>query len=465
MENQTHAQNQRVPVIQVSGLKKQYKLGQIGGGTLTHDLQSWWARVRGKEDPNTVIGTDARLFGKTFMALNGVDLTVYKGEALGIIGRNGAGKSTLLKILSRITAPTEGEIRLRGRVASMLEVGTGFNNEMTGRENIYMNGAILGMTRAEIDAKLPQIIEFSECGDFIDTPVKRYSSGMFVRLAFALAINVDPEILIVDEALSVGDVFFQSKCYRKFNDLKEAGKTILFVSHDMGSVIKYCERCLLINKGKQVMVGKSSEAVDVYKKILANQYDDETKEEEETEESAEQTEERTEADASGAVSAEKPKKGLWRERLIANAQLVEYGDKAAEIVDFAIIDHKGMITSSVDKNQRFRIKMKIKFHETMEHPIFAFSIKDRKGTEITGTNTALEDYTKDVVEAGKTVTVCFDQIMPLQSGQYLMSFGCTSYHLEELVIHHRLYDACFLEVFSMKDTVGFFDMNSTVTYE
>ena len=162
MENQTNAQNQRVPVIQVSGLKKQYKLGQIGGGTLTHDLQSWWARVRGKEDPNTVIGTDARLFGKTFMALNGVDLTVYKGEALGIIGRNGAGKSTLLKILSRITAPTEGEIRLRGRVASMLEVGTGFNNEMTGRENIYMNGAILGMTKAEIDAKLPQIIEFSE---------------------------------------------------------------------------------------------------------------------------------------------------------------------------------------------------------------------------------------------------------------------------------------------------------------
>ena len=173
MENQTHAQNQRVPVIQVSGLKKQYKLGQIGGGTLTHDLQSWWARVRGKEDPNTVIGTDARLFGKTFMALNGVDLTVYKGEALGIIGRNGAGKSTLLKILSRITAPTEGEIRLRGRVASMLEVGTGFNNEMTGRENIYMNGAILGMTRAEVDSKIDQIIEFSECGDFIEE--KRYT--------------------------------------------------------------------------------------------------------------------------------------------------------------------------------------------------------------------------------------------------------------------------------------------------
>lgn len=398
-------------------------------------------------------------------ALEDISLEVHKGECVGIIGTNGSGKSTLLKIVTGVLNPTSGNVELKGRVSAILELGAGFNMEYTGIENIFLNGTMLGYTEEEMKAKLDDIIVFAEIGDFINQPVKTYSSGMFARLAFAVAINVDPDILIVDEALSVGDIFFQSKCYRKFNDLKEAGKTILFVSHDMGSVIKYCERCLLINKGKQVMVGKSSEAVDVYKKILANQYDDETKEEEETEESAEQTEERTEADASGAVSAEKPKKGLWRERLIANAQLVEYGDKAAEIVDFAIIDHKGMITSSVDKNQRFRIKMKIKFHETMEHPIFAFSIKDRKGTEITGTNTALEDYTKDVVEAGKTVTVCFDQIMPLQSGQYLMSFGCTSYHLEELVIHHRLYDACFLEVFSMKDTVGFFDMNSTVTYE
>lgn len=175
--------------------------------------------MRGKEDPNTVIGTDQRLFGQTFMALNGVDLTVYQGEALGIIGRNGAGKSTLLKLLSRITAPTEGEIKIRGRVASMLEVGTGFNNEMTGRENIYMNGAILGMTRAEIDAKLPQIIEFSECGDFIDTPVKRYSSGMFVKLAFAVAAHLDSEIMVMDEVLAVGDMKFQQKCLGKMSDV------------------------------------------------------------------------------------------------------------------------------------------------------------------------------------------------------------------------------------------------------
>ena len=261
MENQTNAQNQRVPVIQVSGLKKQYKLGQIGGGTLTHDLQSWWARVRGKEDPNTVIGTDARLFGKTFMALNGVDLTVYKGEALGIIGRNGAGKSTLLKILSRITAPTEGEIRLRGRVASMLEVGTGFNNEMTGREN----GAILGMTRAEVDSKIDQIIEFSECGDFIDTPVKRYSSGMFVKLAFAVAAHLDSEIMVMDEVLAVGDMKFQQKCLGKMSDVAgQEGRTVLYVSHNMSTIRQLCTRCVVLDQGRVIFDGDVEQAIAVY---------------------------------------------------------------------------------------------------------------------------------------------------------------------------------------------------------
>lgn len=257
--------SEKRPVIQVSGLKKQYKLGQIGGGTLTHDLQSWWARVRGKEDPNTVIGTDSRLFGQTFMALNGVDLTVYQGEALGIIGRNGAGKSTLLKILSRITAPTEGEIRLRGRVASMLEVGTGFNNEMTGRENIYMNGAILGMTKAEVDAKLDQIIEFSECGEFIDTPVKRYSSGMFVKLAFAVAAHLDSEIMVMDEVLAVGDMKFQQKCLGKMSDVAgQEGRTVLYVSHNMSTIRQLCTRCVVLDKGKVIFDGDVEKAIAVY---------------------------------------------------------------------------------------------------------------------------------------------------------------------------------------------------------
>ena len=229
--------NEKRPVIEVTGLKKQYKLGQIGGGTLTHDLQSWWARVRGKEDPNTVIGTDQRLFGQTFMALNGVDLTVYQGEALGIIGR----------------------------VASMLEVGTGFNNEMTGRENIYMNGAILGMTRAEIDAKLPQIIEFSECGDFIDTPVKRYSSGMFVKLAFAVAAHLDSEIMVMDEVLAVGDMKFQQKCLGKMSDVaNQDGRTVLYVSHNMSTIRQLCTRCVVLDKGRVIFDGDVEQAIAVY---------------------------------------------------------------------------------------------------------------------------------------------------------------------------------------------------------
>ena len=251
--------------IQLSGVKKMYKLGQIGGGTLTADLQSWWARVRGKEDPNTKIGTDQRLIGQTFMALNGIDLTVYKGEALGIIGGNGAGKSTMLKLLSRVTAPTEGEIDIYGRIASMLEVGTGFNGEMTGRENVYMNGAILGMTKAEIDAKMEDIIEFSEVREFIDTPVKRYSSGMYVKLAFSVAAHLDSEIMIMDEVLAVGDMAFQKKCLSRMSDAAgKEGRTVLYVSHNMNTVRQLCDRCIVLNQGKIVFDGDVEEAIAVY---------------------------------------------------------------------------------------------------------------------------------------------------------------------------------------------------------
>ena len=251
--------------IQLSGVKKMYKLGQIGGGTLQGDLQSWWARIRGKEDPNTKIGTDQRLVGKTFMALNGIDLTVYKGEALGIIGGNGAGKSTMLKLLSRVTAPTEGEIDIYGRIASMLEVGTGFNGEMTGRENVYMNGAILGMTKAEIDAKMEDIIEFSEVREFIDTPVKRYSSGMYVKLAFSVAAHLDSEIMIMDEVLAVGDMAFQKKCLDKMRDAaKKEGRTVLYVSHNMNTIRQLCDRCIVLDQGKVVFEGDVERAISIY---------------------------------------------------------------------------------------------------------------------------------------------------------------------------------------------------------
>lgn len=251
--------------VKLVNVKKRYILGQIGGRTLQADLQSWWARKRGKEDPNSRIGESTRLQGQAFMALNGIDLTIYKGEALGIIGSNGAGKSTMLKLLARVTAPTEGEIDIYGRITSMLEVGTGFNGEMTGRENIYMNGAILGMTKAEIDAKMEDIINFSEVRDFIDTPVKRYSSGMYVKLAFSVAAHLDSEIMIMDEVLAVGDVAFQNKCLAKMRSVAtEEGRTVLYVSHNMNTIRSLCTRCIVLDQGKIVFDGDVEEAISVY---------------------------------------------------------------------------------------------------------------------------------------------------------------------------------------------------------
>ena len=257
--------NNEEMMIRVQGLKKQYRLGQIGTGTLSRDLQSWWARKRGKEDPNTKIGTNQRLVGQTFMALNGLDLEIKKGEAVGIIGANGAGKSTLLKLLTHVTAPTEGTIDMYGRVASMLEVGTGFHQEMTGRENVYLNGAILGMNKAEIDAKMDDIIEFSEVRDFIDTPVKRYSSGMYVKLAFSVAAHLDNEIMIMDEVLAVGDMRFQQKCLTRMKEAAtQEGRTVLYVSHNMNTIRQLCDRCIVLKQGKIVFDGDVEEAITIY---------------------------------------------------------------------------------------------------------------------------------------------------------------------------------------------------------
>lgn len=251
--------------ISLTGIKKQYRLGSIGGGTLQADLQSWWAKVRGKEDPNRMVGEHSRLEGQNFMALNGIDLTIYQGEAVGIIGSNGAGKSTLLKLLSRVTAPSEGDIYIWGRVSSMLEIGTGFHGELTGRENVYMNGAILGMKRSEIDAKVEEIIEFSEVRDFIDTPVKRYSSGMFVKLAFAVAAHLSSEIMIMDEVLAVGDMAFQKKCLDKMREAaKQEGRTVLYVSHNMNTIRQLCDRCIVLDAGKVIFDGDVEKAIAVY---------------------------------------------------------------------------------------------------------------------------------------------------------------------------------------------------------
>lgn len=259
-------------VIKTENLTKEYKLGVIGSGTLRHDLQSWYARKRGKDDPNLKIGANQYSARESFLALDSLNIEIDRGERVGIIGANGAGKSTFLKLLSRVTSPTDGEFMFRGRIASMLEVGTGFHGELTGRENIYLNGAILGMSKAEITEKIDQIIEFSECEKFIDTPVKRYSSGMFVKLAFAVAAHLDAEILIMDEVLAVGDMQFQKKCITKMRKLAmDENRTILYVSHNMNTIRELCNRCIVLDHGKKIFDGDVEYAIKIY---LGGEQDD-----------------------------------------------------------------------------------------------------------------------------------------------------------------------------------------------
>ena len=249
----------------MSGIGKEYRLGVIGGKTLQEELQSKWAKLRGKDDPNLKVGIDPSIIGEKFWALKNIDLTIYQGERIGIIGANGAGKSTLLKLICQITAPTEGDIDLYGRVSSMLEVGTGFHGEMTGRENIYMNGAILGMSKKEIDERIEDIIDFSEVREFIDTPVKRYSSGMFVKLAFAVAAHLNSEIIIMDEVLAVGDMAFQEKCLAKMREAASVdGRTVIYVSHNMNTIRNLCDRCIVLEKGRLIHDGDVEEGISVY---------------------------------------------------------------------------------------------------------------------------------------------------------------------------------------------------------
>ena len=273
---------------------------------------------------------------KEHYALNNVSFQVKKGETVGIIGTNGSGKSTILKIITGVLNPTQGEVVVDGRISALLELGAGFNGEYSGIENVYLNGQMIGFSKEEIDAKLQDILDFADIGDFIHQPVKTYSSGMFVRLAFAVAINIEPEILIVDEALSVGDVFFQAKCYRKFEEFKEMGKTILFVSHDLSSIGKYCDRVVLLNKGEKLAEGDAKEMVNLYRRVLVNQYD-------------EPGEQNTAQKETPEVQEEKSTK----DQLNLNPKVLEYGSKLAEIQDFAIRDKSGMVTNVIEKGEEF----------------------------------------------------------------------------------------------------------------
>ena len=384
-------------------------------------------------------------------ALDDVSFNVSAGETVGIIGTNGSGKSTILKIITGVLNPTAGAVNVQGRISALLELGAGFNMEYTGIENVYLNGTMIGFTKEEIDAKLKDILDFADIGDFVNQPVKTYSSGMFVRLAFAVAINIDPEILIVDEALSVGDVFFQAKCYHKFEEFKQQGKTILFVSHDLSSISKYCDRVILLNKGVKMAEGRPKEIVDLYKKLLVGLAGDESQDEDQ-EESADP------ADEASAVTGD----GLTGP-LPMNPNTLEYGEGQARIFRVLTCDSSGKVTNALEKSEPFTIKMNVKFLEDVESPIFAYTIKNLQGTEITGTNTMFEKASVGNMKAGDEAEVTFRQRMTLQGGEYLLSFGCTGYHRGDFRVFHRLYDVLNITCISSKNTVGFYDMESEIT--
>ena len=380
-------------------------------------------------------------------ALRDVSFDVKRGETVGIIGTNGSGKSTILKIITGVLNPTGGEVTVDGRISALLELGAGFNMEYTGIENVYLNGTMMGFSKEEIDARLQDILDFADIGDYVKQPVKTYSSGMFVRLAFSVAINIDPEILIVDEALSVGDVFFQAKCYHKFEEFKKMGKTIIFVSHDLSSVSKYCDRVVLLNQGVKLGEGSPKEMIDDYKRVLVGQY--------ELPESKSESSLLNDEQIQVAVQKKAAKQDT--------SKLLEYGTKEAVIEQFYMTDDRGTESKSIIKGSEFTIHMKVSFMADLPAPIFAFSIKTVKGTEITGTNTMFEKTFLESVKAGAVKDITFTQKMSLQGGEYLLSFGVTGYDGNDFQVYHRLYDALDLTVISDKNTVGFYDMDSKVT--
>ncbi len=470
-------------VIQVQNLSKMYKLYEKPMDRLKESL-----------------GLSRKKRYVEHYALRDVSFEVGRGETVGIIGTNGSGKSTILKIITGVLNPTSGHVQVQGRISALLELGAGFNGEYSGLENVYLNGTMIGFSREEIDAKLDDILAFADIGDFIHQPVKTYSSGMFVRLAFAVAINIDPEILIVDEALSVGDVFFQSKCYRKFEEFKEKGKTILFVSHDLSSIGKYCDRVVLLNKGVKLAEGDAKEMVNLYRRVLVNQVDDlltetsqgsaENSQESETDspglagdshqpaetsrEGSEKTRQEAPEDpadirkdgktAGDKTAGEPTGQGtpLMKEKLNLNPQLLEYGSHWATIRDFAICDDTGMITNVIEKGQTFQVKMQVVFSHAVNDPIFAFTIKDLKGTEICGTNTMYEHSPVTPKKAGEVQQITFTQTMSLEAGEYMLCLGCTGYAGGDFTVFHRLYDVCNLTVITDKKAVGYFDMFSKV---
>ena len=380
---------------------------------------------------------------KEFKALDNLNLEVKKGEILGILGKNGAGKSTLLKIITGVACQTSGELKVKGKISSLLELGTAFNPELTGEENIYQHGQVMGLGKKEIEEKKKEIIDFASIGEHLYQPVKTYSSGMFARLAFACAINVDPDILIVDEVLSVGDMAFQLKCFKKFQEFKDKGKTILFVTHSINDVIRNCTRTIILSSGKKVFDGEVKDGIELYKKMLVG-IDIENLEK---------------------VKIERIKntKENWKDNFAINEESLSYGNGKAEIIDYGIFDKEDKIIPMINNTEEVVIKMKVRFNEEIENPIFAMSVKDFKGLELAGTNTDEQKIYTGEYKKGDEVIVEFKQKIPLAPDRYTISFGCTKFNKDgDLEVFDRKYDALFLEIISNKATIGLIEIDSEI---
>ena len=386
-----------------------------------------------------------------FSAIKDLNLEIKKGEVLGVLGRNGAGKSTLLKMVTGVVTPTSGTIDIKGKISSLLELGTAFNMELTGEENIYQHGQVMGLTKEEIEQKKPEIIEFADIGEHLNQPVKTYSSGMFARLAFACAINVNPDILIVDEVLSVGDIAFQLKCFKKFEQFKKEGKTILFVTHNVADVIRNCNRAVIISEGSIVFDGDVKTGVDKYKKMIVGIEDDE--EQDEIKEEQPKTQ----------VDIHKNDNQEWKNKFMQNPDMLSYGNGKAEIIDYGIFDDNGDFQTTVNNEDKYTIKVKIKFNEYIDEPIFAMSIKDFKGLELGGSNTKAYKVLTGTYEKGEEVIVEFKQVFPLAPEKYTLSFGCTQFTQNgDLEVFDRKYDALFIEIIAGRDCLGVIDLKSEI---